>query len=494
MTGIVVNGESGNDMIMIWLNEQMTELKTIAERDKAKVSVVTDCESIVNLSKSVVEDRKLVLMKAEKDTEPENVTALAEMDKIIAEMDGIVANVKANSASMSTGSEALLQLMNDRTFQRIQEIEKQLLYRRFYFPGGSPKLRVAGTGKDTDEVEYDGSSANVDPFDHWDPRYLQEYITIAQQNGFHRWFIAIIADKFTPVSFTQAEEMMRQCINWTTGVIAEDGACNSTDICGVIAGLIYFDKIDAFFDEMQIGSKDMFNRRVRVINNDIIAPLVSKIANVLVQQSQANFKSKNYGWMAQDNQYAFDSAQYLTEWKELEVKYDEYRAKVWEILTNINALELCSNNVNVTGNNITIQQSMSCVQNIQEAEEKAAEAEKEENEKIEMDVGKGQAGDTVAGNTGGVEEGKAGETETGQAGSVEEGKAGSVVSEGVKQEEKTKTISITVGVVIGIVVLVGLIVGGVLLVRRQRKSMEAMLAELSDEDGTVEVKGGAVVC
>lgn len=490
MTGIVVNGKSGNDMIMIWLNERMTELKTIGERDKTKVSVVTDCQSIVNLSKSVVNDRKLVLMKAGTDTEPENINALAEMDKVLAEMDSILANVKANSSSTSTGSEALLQLMNDPTFQRIQEIEKQLLYRRFYFPGGIPKLRVAGTGVSNDTVEYDGSTNTIDPFDHWDPRYLQEYITIAQQNGFHRWFIAIVSDKFTPMSFTQAEKMMIQCINWTTGVIADDGGCNSTDVCGVIAGLIYFDKIDAFFDEMNVGNKNIFNTRVKVVNNDIIGPLVSKIANVLVQQSQANFKEKNYGWMAQDNLYAFDSAKYLAEWKELEVKYDEYRAKVWEILTNINALELCSNNVNVTGNNITIQQSMSCVQNIQDAEEKAEEAEKEAEEKvekIEMDVDKGQAGEVVTGNTGEVSEGNAGETETGSTGNV--------MSDDAKQkEEKAKMISISVGVVISVVVLVGLIVGGVLLVRRQQKLMRDAMMELSDIDETVEMKGGMLVC
>lgn len=487
MTDIVVNGESGNDMIMIWLNERMTELKTIAERDKTKVSVVTDCQSIVNLSESVVNDRKLVLMKAGTDTEPENVKALADMDKVIAEMDAILTNVKANSSSTSTGSEALLQLMNDPTFQRIQEIEKQLLYRRFYFPGGIPKLRVAGTGVSNDTVEYDGSTNMVDPFDHWDPRYLQEYIAIAQQNGFHRWFIAIVSDKFIPMSFTQAEKMMRQCINWTTGVIADDGGCNSTDVCGVIAGLIYFDKIDAFFDEMNVGNKNMFNTRVRVINNDVIGPLVSKIANVLVQQSQANFKEKNYGWMAQDNQYAFDSAKYLVEWKELEVKYDEYRAKVWEVLTNINALELCSNNVNVTGNNITIQQSMSCVQNIQDAEEKVNEVEKEKVEEIEMDVSKGQAGETVTGNTGGVSEGSAGETETGSAGSV--------MSDDAKQkEEKSKMISIVVGVVISVVVLIGLIVGGVLLVKRQQKLMRDATVELSESDETVEIKGGMLVC
>ena len=273
--------------------------------------------------------------------------------------------------------------MNDKTFQEIQEIEKQILYRKFYFPGGIPKLRVVGQGinKKTDDFEYDQSLEGSDPFDHWDPRYLKDYIVVAKQNGFHRNFIYYDGKEFKTMNFSQASEVLKKCINWSTGKIDTDGACDKYEIAGIIGGLIYFDKVSSFVGETGLagGKTSMFNR-VYTYNGDLIIPTIEKIANGLIQQSEKNFKNNNFGWMANDNKYAFDSAQFLSKWIELENEYNEYKEKVWKILEETNALQLCTNNVNVTGNNITIQQEMSCMQTIA-----GAETEKEETKVTEAD-------------------------------------------------------------------------------------------------------------
>ena len=377
-----VNGNSNIEEISNWLNEKTKEIKYLLNESESNPSddLLVKAKNILNNAKALVKEKDKV-MSDEKD--PNRSSIKTQFDRIITEMEADVSAISAKNDTNVNASMALNQLMNDKTFQEIQEIEKQILYRKFYFPGGIPKLRVVGQGfnKKTDDFEYDQSLEGSDPFDHWDPRYLGEYITIAKQQGFHRNFIYYDGREFKTMNFSQAAEALKKCINWSTSKIDAEGACDKYEIAGIIGGLIYFDKVSSFVEETGLagGKASMFNR-VYTYNGDLIQPTIEKLANGLIQQSEKNFKEKNFGWMANDNKYAFDSAQYLKRWLELETKYNEYKEKVWKILEGTNALQLCTNNVNVTGNNITIQQEMSCMQTIAENE-----TGKEETNKVKAD-------------------------------------------------------------------------------------------------------------
>ena len=132
--------------------------------------------------------------------------------------------------------------------------------------------------------------------------------------------------------------------------------------------MVYFDKVDAFLDETRLGggNKRKFNDVINSVSADIDTGTKKLVA--YIKQSKNDFIDKNYGWMAYSNDFAFDAAELLPEWLELQKKYDEYKERMWNILSGINALQVCTNNVNVTGNNITVNQAMSCVQTIQNSD------------------------------------------------------------------------------------------------------------------------------
>lgn len=365
-----ISGNSTVEEIREWLNKQlikMEELKDTSENNPSD-KLLTEAKNILNNSTTIVNEKYKHL---ESENIPDQKAIMDEFNAILDNMSTIVTVIESKNDTSKNAAMALSELLNDTTFQEIQEIEKQILYRKFYFPGGIPKLRIAGQGinKPNDDFEYDQSTGDVDPFDHWDPRYLNEYITIAKQNGFHRNFIYYNGRDFNTINFSQAYEVLKNCVNWTTGKIDTTGSCDKYEVVGIIGGLLYFDKVASFVEETKLagGKTNIFNRVV-LYNSDIIQPTVDKLANGLIQQSEKNFKNNNFGWMASNNKYAFDSAQYLSKWMELENQYNEYRERVWDILKNLNALQLCTNNVNVTGNNITIQQEMECIQTITDSD------------------------------------------------------------------------------------------------------------------------------
>ena len=377
-----VSGNSTVDEILRWLNNKLNELKAIEQEVNSSGTKSPSSETITE-AQNIVNSAKLIISEKEKVMTEEGASDIKEtigtFNDIVDEMGEVMSKLLYSSNTNESAAMALNKIMNDNTFQRIQEIEKQILYRRFYFPGGSPKLRVAGQGQNNpnDDFEYDQSTEGTDPFDHWDPRYLKEYVTIAKQQGFHRNFIYYDGEGYKSINFSQALEILRKCLNVTTGNIESNGACDKHVVAGVIAGLLYFDKLECFVEEMGFGNASLFTNKVNVINGDLINEAIDKLANGLIKQSMSNFIKNNYGWMSNSNDLAFDAARYVKEWVALEAEYQKYKDEVWKILKSLNALELCTNNVDVTGNNITIQQEMNCVQKISDVQKK------EEEEKAE---------------------------------------------------------------------------------------------------------------
>lgn len=363
-----VNGNSDMEEIISWIENKNKELKNMVNEAENNPSgeLTIKAKTMMNNAKALVKE-KIKIMEEEKDENKDYFKSST--DKLLNEMEKSVSTIMAKEGTENDASFALSQLMNDSTFKEIQEIEKQILYRKFYFPGGIPKLRVVGNGvnKKTDEFEYDGTEegSDKDPFDHWDPRYLKEYVMEAKQNSFHKNFIYYNGIDYKTMNFYQAANVLKKCVNWSTGKIEEDGACDKYEVTGILGGLKYFDKINSFLEsnpEVAGGKMSLFNK-VYVINGDLINLSVEKLES-FIQQSEKEFKENNFGWMANSNKFAFDSAQYLERWMNLEKKYEEYKDRVWKILEGTNMLQLCTNNVNVTGNNISIQQEMSCIQKV----------------------------------------------------------------------------------------------------------------------------------
>ena len=323
-----------------------------------------------------------------------NIKTLDDLEK---DIEKYIQEIKRVTGTASDAALALQELMNDDTFNKIVEIEKQIGYRRFYFPGGPPKLRIAGKGIDTDNVEYDGI-VDGSSFDTWDPRYFPEYIALAKQRGFHRYFIIWNGSDFETIDIGVAATYLKNCVDWVRGTITLTGGCDKNYIVGVIAGLVYFDKLDVFVEESGLTINKTVLSRLRTNNNDLISPAILKLANGLIKQSEKRFKEDNIGWTSMnDNRFAFDSSELNAEWLKLQDDYNKTKDRVWTLLSDIEALNLCMNKVNTMGNNIQVNQSVNCIQNVVKEENKTiVENVPEEPKKEEPKVEEPKAPETPA--------------------------------------------------------------------------------------------------
>ena len=78
-----------------------------------------------------------------------------------------------------------LQNLDAGVMDKLENLERQILFRSYYFQGGTPKKFVHGIGKDTDKIHYDNSTDKRDYLREWNPRYLDDYINQARQYGYH---------------------------------------------------------------------------------------------------------------------------------------------------------------------------------------------------------------------------------------------------------------------------------------------------------------------
>lgn len=360
---------SEEDNLLTWLNEQYETMLHLVESDTfVSTDAITQTTEIITSAKKNV---KWVLegLKLEKDRDDDIMKYETIYNDILNMMEDVLVRMKSKSTQGTDAANAISLLMNDDTFKRIQELEKQILYRSFYFPGGNVQKLVRGVG-DSESVEwiYDQiPSGEYNMFARWDPRYNDDYIAQAKQQGFHRNFLYYNnnTNDMEPINYAQANTILSQCINWTTGKISSEGSCDKMLVAGIIGGLVYFDKSKSFMDET--GNPSALFNRVYLNNNDLIQPTITKLTN-LIGQTEKNFTSNNYGYSAEDRKYTFDGAKYVAEWIELEDKYTAFKQKIWTLLQGIGALNMCTNNISGTFvGNITIDQEMSCVQTIMDS-------------------------------------------------------------------------------------------------------------------------------
>lgn len=271
------------------------------------------------------------------------------------EIDNNTDKYNQTSNDADSAALALQKLLDDDTLQKIQNLEKQVEYRKFYFPGGTAQLKVA-----------DNDLAPLG--ENWDPRYLSDYIQAAKSKGFHRWLIIPTGKTFSgmrPVSFDEIANVFKSTIDWNTNNFIEDAGTDRETICSMFAGLIYFNKVDAYVADRQVPpNKTRFKHVSEKVDSDVQKAIYSLAS--LIGQTADDFVKNDVGYYATNDDMAFDAADDLAKLSKYQQQYEEFKKKLWDVLKNAGVLQLCTNENNVTGNNITITQAMQCSQTISE--------------------------------------------------------------------------------------------------------------------------------
>ena len=269
-----------------------------------------------------------------------------------------------SESELSDAAEAISMIeqigrLDDGNLQKIETLEREILYRKFYFPGGTAKLKVQDNNEDSDL------------FTKWDPRYIQEYIISAQQNGFHRWFLYHDGSEIKQANFTDAYVTFLECVDFENYKFPFKSSCNSDTPYGMMAGLIYFDKVQSFIDEYgeNLGCTEKSFSNASAKGNNKISVYLSKISS-FIGQTEKNFKYNDIGYTVRDDKLSF-AGDLTGEMEKHKREYEEYKTKIWNILSGVKALNLCTNKTSgVFVGGVTVTQQMQCVQRINEAIEK----------------------------------------------------------------------------------------------------------------------------
>jgi hypothetical protein len=155
-------------------------------------------------------------------------------------------------------------------------------------------------------------------------------------------------------------------------------------VYGIISGIEFFGKRDLFIkdyqDQLNISTSGW---KKAIANADNVVKNASNRLRDYVGYTSEEFIALDYGFLVgSDRRDLWFADELMDEWLSLQAKYEEYKEKIWQILQNVNALNMCSNRVsgiNIGG--VSIQQEMNCIQSIGEQAEEAiaaAEAAKQE--------------------------------------------------------------------------------------------------------------------
>ena len=271
-------------------------------------------------------------------------------------MDANVKKYNQNDASSQGAAIALQQLLADDVFTKLSNLERQIDYRRFYFPGGVPEQKQLKEG----QIIKTGPG--------WDPRYLEEYIGDAKQYGFHRWMLAPIGttslSEFTPISYATMDQYLKSSVNWAKGYTIKQGY-TAANIAEYVAPLVYFDKLQDYVDNYKgvFTDADAFKEWI----DQYLGSEYDKVMDLLKVQlghSADEFKTLDAGYYAPSESQAFDAAELTVEFEKYKSQYETYKKKLWDIISKSTVLQLCFNYADMTGDNINISQTLECNQSI----------------------------------------------------------------------------------------------------------------------------------
>lgn len=269
----------------------------------------------------------------------------------------------AENAAAGVAGLKELAMLDDGTLADLERIEQEIFFRQFYFPGGPAVLRLPGLGTDVPgKYKYDQIPGEKYMLDDWDPRYIPQYIQQANQQGFHRHFLYFNGSSVETISYDDAADKLYYAIEGR-GFRESD----SKVVYGILSGLLYMNKMKTFCDEFKgkLGKTKADLEQHAMLGRDLVSIADQQLKKV-IGQSKDTFIKQDNGWYTRDMKYAFDVEKYAREWEQKQVIYQEYKNKIWEILKNVQNLNLCTNNTSgINIGNVSIKQETECLMKIQ---------------------------------------------------------------------------------------------------------------------------------
>lgn len=289
-----------------------------------------------------------------------------------------------------------LMMLNKDILDKLERIDKELVYRRFYFPGGTPKLYMKGDQADTNEIHY--VQDNTDG--GFDPRFIKDYIAEAKQNGFHRHVIVYnpSSSKYEAKSFDQLKNLLQtyyindktvDYIRNSRGITAFEKQVKQESMAALFASLIYFDKYELFMDEFKREFKPDQMEKVMAYYDDFIQNELYRLSDA-IGQSAEDFVKNDYGWMGPES-LAFDASIFVEDYAKYKAEYDKLKDQIWQWLSQITSLNLCANRVSGIYQasdeaQINLTQMSNCYQSVKTAmENESATGKTDENNKSTPD-------------------------------------------------------------------------------------------------------------
>lgn len=289
-----------------------------------------------------------------------------------------------DSLAKTVGALDVLRQLNNDTITKMEAIDRQLTYRRFYFPGTTIKLKIevsdANKYDDTSEIEYVEEQWDSSVFD---PRYIKSYIEMARQYGFEKHVIRPEENSFKEASFADIKRIFDDHIDlynddntyrylfYNPSATSNEKEKIKSRVLGAFAAMSYFNKWEAFYKQYR---DDIEKSDIQMISEFYKKQINKEIYKIedFVGQSIEEFIENDYGFLA-PIQYAFDAAQYISEYNKYEQEYIEYRDKLWDILSKCDAISIAGNRISGTfvatgGSNINLTQMNELEQSLREAQ------------------------------------------------------------------------------------------------------------------------------
>jgi hypothetical protein len=163
---------------------------------------------------------------------------------------------------------------------------------------------------------------------------------------------------------------LRSVIDFTTGeYLGETDNASIYKVYGIISGIEFMDKRAVFITEYATALGITTNGWKKVLlNGDRYVSQCHLKMGEFIGQTMDEFITNDFGISIGNNRKdLWFAGDLIQEWESLQAKYEEYKERVWEILKNIDALNMCSNITSgVYVGTPTITQQLQCVQQISE--------------------------------------------------------------------------------------------------------------------------------
>lgn len=247
---------------------------------------------------------------------------------------------------------------------KIEKIDQEIAWRRFYFPANNLYLIQYGEGVNTPTIHYVEDSAKR----RFDPRVYEEYVDIAAAQGFEKEFIYIDSSNVArSCSFGEAALSLNNMVQATKGsethpYVREEEKAD--DVVAILSGLYFFQKMD-MFREYVTDSEDNSNSYIKKVYDDLVKAWKNKIHEVgkyktLTNLTMKEMREQDLGYYAPQS-LAFGVTELVQERLQYESVINEYRKKIYNILKDLDSLVLQGNYIsgiwNIVNSDVNINQT-----------------------------------------------------------------------------------------------------------------------------------------